>query len=109
MTNPIDNGSRVGRGALPGTTESRTPEPRADAAAGSRPDPGVGADRSQLSERLQAVREAIDSAPEVDTAKVEEIRARIAGGEYPLDADRIASRFIEFERLLSDGEKGSRP
>lgn len=101
MTNPIDNGSRVGPGALPGTSESRAADPRADATAVNRRDPGVGADQSQLSERLQAVREAIDSAPEVDSARVAEIRARIAGGEYPLDADRVASRFIEFERLLS--------
>jgi negative regulator of flagellin synthesis FlgM len=103
MTNPIDNGSRVGRGTPTGVTENRAPETRTESATAGRRDPGVGADSSQLSERLQAVRAAIDSAPEVNNAKVEEIRARIAAGEYPLDADRIASRFIEFERLLNDG------
>ncbi len=104
MTNPIDNGTRIGRGPITDAgNKAGAGESRTDASAPARRDPGVGADQSLSSERLQAVREAIDNTPEVDTDRVESIREQLAGGDYPLDAERIASRFIEFEQLLSDG------
>lgn len=104
MANPVDSGSRIDRPAMPagGKLEARTGVGEND---GMRRDPGVGADESRLSDRLQAVERAIASTPEVDQARVDALRERIASGEYPIDADRLASRFIEFEQLLGEESK----
>lgn len=102
MTDPIDNGPRLNRpvqtdGARNGAPVDSRQEPARPAREGS------GTDRSQTSERLQAVREAIDRTPEVDSARVQDVRERIASGEYPLDAERTAARMVELEQLLAEG------
>ncbi len=102
MTNPINGGNNptVGKpmnegvrgrqqAAAPGQTGSAAP---ADATA--------AADKAQLSDRLQSIRDAIDRSPDVDMDRVAAIRQSIAEGNYPLDADRIASKFADFEKLL---------
>ncbi len=101
MSNPIDNrphipGSKLGELG----SQSRVAKPEdAPAVAGEK---NVHRDGSpETSGRLQAVREAIANTPEVDRAKVESIKERIAAGEYPVDADRVASKFIELEQLLN--------
>ncbi|MEM7375905.1 MAG: flagellar biosynthesis anti-sigma factor FlgM [Pseudomonadota bacterium] len=52
-------------------------------------------------ERLQQIELAMasETAP-FDKAKVDSIKARIAAGEYTIDADRIAEKFLETEQLL---------
>lgn len=101
MTNPIGNGPRVdraGAGAIAGNKPAET-RTAASEAEGARK--GASAEEASLqSERLKAVRAAIDSTPTVDRGRVEAIRDQIARGEYPLDADRVAQRFAEFEKLL---------
>lgn len=102
MTDPIDNGPRFNRPAQTDGTrggQSVNGQQKPVEAPDGRP----GADQSQTSERLQAVRDAIDRTPEVDSARVQDIRERIASGEYPLDAERTAERMVELERLLAEG------
>ncbi|MCB1755438.1 MAG: flagellar biosynthesis anti-sigma factor FlgM [Gammaproteobacteria bacterium] len=48
-------------------------------------------------ERLSA---ALAQGDVVDRAKVEKIRAAIANGEYSVDSDRVAKKFLELEKLL---------
>lgn len=101
MTDPIDNGPRLNRpvqtdGTRGGANVNGQQRPVENTEARG------GADQSQTSERLQAVRDAIDRTPEVDSARVQDIRERIAGGEYPLDAERTAARMVELEQLLSE-------
>jgi len=101
MTDPIDNGPRFNRpvqtdGARGGGNVDGRQNPAQPAREGG------GADQSQTSERLQAVREAIDRTPEVDSTRVQDIRERIANGEYPLDAERTAARVVELEQLLAE-------
>ncbi|MEM6988039.1 MAG: flagellar biosynthesis anti-sigma factor FlgM [Pseudomonadota bacterium] len=52
-------------------------------------------------ERLQQIELAMatETSP-FDREKVESIKARIAAGEYAIDADRIAEKFLETEQLL---------
>lgn len=52
-------------------------------------------------ERLQQIEMAMasENAP-FDKAKVDSIKQRIANGEYTIDADRIAEKFLETEQLL---------
>lgn len=103
MSNPIDGGSRVNNGQPPGVQggSARGPARRegGDEASGAQ---AGRSDATSESSRLQAVRESIDSTPEVDQGRVAEVRERIANGEYPLDANRVAERFADFEQLLSD-------
>ncbi len=66
--------------------------------------PGSAADTVSLSagvERLQKIEVAMasDSTP-FDRDKVESIKQRIAEGEYVINADRIAEKFLETEQLL---------
>lgn len=58
--------------------------------------PGAGADVLALS---NAVETAMQEA-EFDRNKVEQLRAAIAEGGYPVDPMKIADSFIDLERLL---------
>jgi negative regulator of flagellin synthesis FlgM len=44
-----------------------------------------------------AVLELVSGGAPVDSAKVEAVRAAIQGGRYPVDADRIAQRMLDFD------------
>ncbi|THB69353.1 MAG: flagellar biosynthesis anti-sigma factor FlgM [Gammaproteobacteria bacterium] len=72
----------------------------ADSPKESRVTDGDNVDIS-TSAKLVQIKEKIDNTPEVDSAKVEAIKEKIASGEYPIDADRIAGKFIDLEQLLS--------
>ena len=100
MTNPINNGPRV-PGSKVGELGSRTPVGRQEQPQGVPGEKDAGPQGSaETSGRLQAIREAIAGTPEVDRARVDAIKERIAAGDYPVDADRVARKFIELEQLL---------
>ena len=44
-----------------------------------------------------AVLGLVSGGAPVDTAKVESVRAAIRDGRYPVDADRIARRMLDFD------------
>lgn len=102
MTNPINGGNQGVDRALAENLRSRQNNEIANQPGGGRSaeDAGGESARSSTSERLQAVSAAIEQAPDVDMERVEAIRQSIAEGNYPIDADRIASKFIELEGLL---------
>ena len=61
-------------------------------------------DRVELSSQareIQSARKAIDRMPEVDAAKVSEIKARLQNGTYTVDGRHAAARMLE-ESLLKD-------
>ncbi|EAR22300.1 hypothetical protein NB231_05305 [Nitrococcus mobilis Nb-231] len=95
MTDPIDNRANVTRSQVLGT------EQRSHAKAVSAESPAVArSDASLQSNRLQAVRDAIEHTPEIDSSRVASIRERIAQGDYPVNVEHIAQRFTAFEKLL---------
>ncbi|WP_421621588.1 flagellar biosynthesis anti-sigma factor FlgM [Alkalilimnicola ehrlichii] len=106
MTDPINNGNRLPGtpGLTPGNAGKAGGSARQDgagerlSAAGERP----AADQAAVSDRLQAVRQQIDATPEVNRERVDALKERIANGEYPVDAERIANRMVELENLLND-------
>lgn len=53
------------------------------------------------SRQLQQLAAAVAAAPEVDSRRVEALRALIEKGHYELDAQRIADRILDFERELA--------
>jgi negative regulator of flagellin synthesis FlgM len=81
----------------------------ADAAPGAAQDaPPAGdakgsSDQVRLSpeaRRLQSLQETAQTAPEVDTAKVEQVRREIAEGRYHVDPQKLASNMMALEREL---------
>lgn len=49
---------------------------------------------------LQALEARIGKLPEVDSARVSELREQIARGEYQIDGQQVAARLIDFESVL---------
>lgn len=54
---------------------------------------------------LRTAQQALSQLPEVDSAKVDALRERIASGEYTVDADLLAERLLEFETALQGDEQ----
>lgn len=67
-------------------------EPRA---GGQAADSGVKL--SSQAQQLQAIEERLRELPEVDSARVEQIRQAIADGSYKPDSGRIADKLIALE------------
>ncbi|MDN5871955.1 MAG: flagellar biosynthesis anti-sigma factor FlgM [Nitrococcus sp.] len=99
MNNPIDNTPRVTRSQLSGN-DHRPYTETGSAGASAKSPSSARLDSSLQSNRLQAVHEAIEHTPEIDSKRVADIRERIARGDYPLNVERIAERFAAFEKLL---------
>ncbi len=82
-------------------------KPSGDQRAGDSNAPGAPAtsdtvnltSRAKLLERLDATLAAV---PDVDSARVDEIKAAIASGDYEIDADAIASAMLRLERELGE-------
>ncbi len=51
--------------------------------------------------QLQSLQQTLSEVPEVDSDKVEAIRAAIADGSYSVDVNELAQNLIEFEQQLS--------
>lgn len=49
---------------------------------------------------LQAMQSRIDSQTSFDEARVNEIKQAIAKGEYPIDNQRLAEKFLQLESKL---------
>lgn len=56
---------------------------------------------TQTARRLADIEHALKDQPEVDTRRVDTIRAAIEGGTYKVSADRVADRLVNFERNLA--------
>jgi len=51
-------------------------------------------------ENLRNLSQSMASGPEINQEKVESIKLALANGDYKLDAERVASKFIEIEKAL---------
>ena len=50
--------------------------------------------------KLQAVEQKIASLPVVDQARVDKLKSAVESGEYQIDTQRIAEKFLQFESEL---------
>jgi len=55
---------------------------------------------SQTAKSLNHNEQTLDNTPEIDLEKVANIKQALANGTYPLDAEKVAAKFIEIENLL---------
>jgi negative regulator of flagellin synthesis FlgM len=53
--------------------------------------------------QLQALERAVAEVPEVDGERVSEVREAVADGTYRIDNERLASRLMRFEVMMSMG------
>lgn len=63
----------------------------------------TGADAVSISNRatdLQALESSIRDLPEVNTARVTELRDKINAGEYQIDSRKLADKILAFEKNL---------
>jgi negative regulator of flagellin synthesis FlgM len=97
----------------PVRTSGDRPVERADLRA--RTEPGIASSPvdssvtlTDAARRLAALERVIAGVPDVDLARVEELRSAIESGRYTVDADRIASRLLDLERELSAVGRPSR-
>lgn len=51
--------------------------------------------------QLKRIESRLASVPDVDQARVDAMRARLARGDYRVDAERLAERLARFERSLT--------
>lgn len=97
----------------PVRTGADRPVERADVRATTGQNTGAtSADSSvtltDAAKRLAALERAIAAVPDVDMARVEELRSAIESGRYSVDADRIARRLLDLEHELSAAARPAR-
>lgn len=74
-----------------------------EAGAAGKPAASAGGDRFQLTGPASVLRQAearLAAIPDVDAARVESVRQRLAAGDYSIDAERVATKLLGFEREL---------
>ena len=60
---------------------------------------------TQTARQLATIEQALKEQPEVDSQRVNTIRAAIEGSSYKVSADRVADRLVAFERNLAAGRR----
>ena len=102
----MDQGS-IGKlgGKVDDTNVARAPGgEKAPTTSGSGPAPS-GGDTVQLTsgaQLLSRLEDSLAAAPAVDSAKVAEVKAAIASGNYEIDTSAIADAMLRFERSLGE-------
>jgi negative regulator of flagellin synthesis FlgM len=105
MSNIIDGNSTLRGAELAGNrkpvAKPVTPAESNPASQTSTSSAGDNVTLSSTPNLLKSVRETIENTPAVDMNKVEMIKQQISAGEYPINPDRIASKMMDLERLIS--------
>ncbi|MFP4272990.1 MAG: flagellar biosynthesis anti-sigma factor FlgM [Halothiobacillaceae bacterium] len=87
-----------------GDDRLRNDPARGRPASGTERATGTSGDSVQLTDgasRLQQLQSQAGSEPAFDQAKVDRIKQLISDGEYAMDSQKIAERFVELERAGS--------
>lgn len=92
----------VGQGSQ--TTSTRVSSTSGSVSAPSQPNNNVSGDTVTLTgsvDQMAKLQELLASIPEVDSARVETIKAAIAEGSYKIDPDKIVNNLLQIEKDLS--------
>lgn len=97
-------GGRPRTSELGGDDRLRNDPARGKSATGAERAAGGSDDSVQLTDgasRLQQLQSQAGAEPAFDQAKVDRIKQLISDGEYAMDSQKIAERFVELERAGS--------
>ncbi|TXR53229.1 flagellar biosynthesis anti-sigma factor FlgM [Reinekea thalattae] len=85
------------------TAKQSAPEAELTAKSGNGTNPASSGDVVELSDRgrvMESLESSIQSLPDVNQEKVDNIRNAITNGEYEINYDKLASAFRQFENEL---------
>jgi len=97
MTNAINNNNPPRNTAVKVGTQTRPDSGNASASPKNDSSTTVDLGNANL---LQRIQDQIQQLPDVNTARIESVKRALANGEYQPDAEVIAKKFSEIERLL---------
>lgn len=103
VTNSID---RIAGTNANHAAERRGPTPSETTSSGAASEQGPGAvhtdsvDLTASAQKLQEIEQGLGAQPDVDAAKVAEIKQALAEGRYEIDAERIAAKLLDIEKSL---------
>ena len=106
MNNTINTNNRPANTAVPTEAKAKaSPAATNNSQAAAMPESGNQSNPAAIVELstsglLQSIGEQIEKLPEVNEAKVASIKQSLTQGEYKVDAEVIARKFSEVERLL---------
>jgi len=63
--------------------------------------PGDAVTLTATAEKLKTLEEKLAAVPEVDSERVAKIREALNSGQYKVDSESTAEKFLEFEKSLS--------
>lgn len=96
-TNTVNNNvNNATKGRVDNNPSAAKGAGEAKAAATTRPEVSL----SSQAQRLSQLESNIQSAPAVDSQRVAEIKLALANGTYEINAERIASRMLDQDRLF---------
>ena len=98
-TSAVDTGAsrpveRLRRASPAGSTSASTPSAQTESVS-----------ITDTARRLAVLQETIAGMPEVDAARVTELRQAIERGQYRTDPEKIADRLLQLERDLADASQ----
>lgn len=76
-----------------GTRPAQTEQPKAQA-------PEVRGENVSLSHQAKGLEQKLESYPEIDDSRVEQIRAALADGSYKVDAEKLAQKMLEMDNSI---------
>lgn len=102
MADKISNHGRAGLDiSRARSRETSRTESRGEAGAGRKAESGSDAvDLSSTATMLKQAELRLRAQPEVDQSRVEQLRQRIAAGEYEVSAEKLAAKLIRLEQGL---------
>lgn len=103
MTDAINTQNRLQSPAIKSESQSKPNSSSTSVSSGGKSSAGSGAAaivELKNSNVLQNLNASINQLPEVNSAKVESVKDALARGEYQPDAEVIAKKFSEIEKLL---------
>ena len=100
MTDAINTNNRLQNTAV--KTEAKAEKSRGDENASAQGKKAEASTFVSLSNPnvLQSLSERVEQLPEINSARVDSIKQALSNGEYTPDAELIAKKFSEIEKLL---------
>lgn len=99
----IDDASKKPAGVSVNTTQARAGKGTEKAGASNSKAPSANV---TLSTQVQALTSQVSSASVFDAKKVEEIKAAIAGGQFQVNAERVADGLMDTVKDLISTRRG---